>query len=86
MCARLDPAQSYRGIDIGTNKLTAQQQCNIPHHLIDVFDPFAPAPSTPPSYIPSAVRFAQQAKEVTEVWTQLRTNAFSSHFLVLPFF
>lgn len=30
----------YRGMDIGTEKPSAAMQCKIPHHLIDVVDPW----------------------------------------------
>ncbi len=33
-----DSMQLYRGMDIGTAKLTAQEQQGIPHHLLDVWD------------------------------------------------
>jgi tRNA dimethylallyltransferase len=47
--ARQDPAwelvsadsmQVYRGMDIGTAKPTAAEQAEVPHHLIDVLDPW----------------------------------------------
>lgn len=34
-----DSMQVYRGFDIGTDKLRPEQRENIPHHLLDVFDP-----------------------------------------------
>jgi tRNA dimethylallyltransferase len=34
-----DSMQVYRGFDIGTDKLLPEQQENIPHHLLDIFDP-----------------------------------------------
>ncbi len=34
-----DSRQIYRGLDIGTDKPTPQQQALAPHHLIDVVDP-----------------------------------------------
>lgn len=33
-----DSMQLYRGMDIGTAKLTASEQQGIPHHLLDVWD------------------------------------------------
>jgi tRNA dimethylallyltransferase len=36
-----DAMQFYRGLDIGTAKVTAIQQQNIPHHLIDILEPNA---------------------------------------------
>jgi tRNA dimethylallyltransferase len=34
-----DSRQFYRGMDIGTAKATAEEQAQVPHHLIDVVDP-----------------------------------------------
>lgn len=34
-----DSTAVYRGFDIGTDKVPLDQQCGIPHHLIDVVDP-----------------------------------------------
>lgn len=34
-----DSMQVYRGMDIGTAKITAQQMQGIPHHLIDILSP-----------------------------------------------
>ena len=34
-----DSMQVYRGFDIGTGKITAEEQKGIPHHLLDVADP-----------------------------------------------
>jgi tRNA dimethylallyltransferase len=36
----LDSMTVYRGMDIGTAKPTAQERARIPHHLIDVLDPW----------------------------------------------
>jgi len=33
-----DSMQLYRGMDIGTAKLSLQEQCGVPHHLLDVLD------------------------------------------------
>lgn len=33
-----DAMQLYRGMDIGTAKVSAAEQCGIPHHLLDVLD------------------------------------------------
>ncbi len=35
----LDSMAIYRGMDIGTAKPSAEQQAQIPHHLIDIVDP-----------------------------------------------
>lgn len=34
-----DAMQLYRGMDIGTGKVTAEQSAGIPHHLLDVWSP-----------------------------------------------
>lgn len=34
-----DSMQIYRGMDIGTAKVTEAEMCGIPHHMIDVADP-----------------------------------------------
>jgi tRNA dimethylallyltransferase len=36
----IDSMKVYRGLDIGTAKPTAEQRAAIPHHLIDVADPW----------------------------------------------
>ena len=37
-----DSMQVYRGMDIGTAKLTHEEMRGVPHHLIDIVDPTAP--------------------------------------------
>ncbi|MFC7441505.1 tRNA (adenosine(37)-N6)-dimethylallyltransferase MiaA [Laceyella putida] len=37
-----DSMQVYRGMDIGTAKITPEEQSGIPHHLIDIIDPDTP--------------------------------------------
>src|SRR5262245_21280208 len=39
----LDSMTLYRGMDIGTAKPTAEERGGIPHHLIDVLDPWESA-------------------------------------------
>lgn len=34
-----DSMQVYRGMDIGSAKITADEMCGIPHHMIDILDP-----------------------------------------------
>ena len=34
-----DSTAVYRGFDIGTDKLSIEEQQGIPHHLIDIADP-----------------------------------------------
>jgi len=38
----MDSRQVYRGLDIGTGKVTSGEQGGIPHHLLDVLDPSEP--------------------------------------------
>lgn len=35
----VDSRQVYRGLDIGTEKITLAEMCGVPHHLIDIRDP-----------------------------------------------
>ena len=35
-----DSMQIYRGMDIGTAKITEGEKCGIPHHLIDIKEPY----------------------------------------------
>ena len=37
-----DSMQVYRGMDIGTAKVTKEETCGVPHHLFDVLDPKDP--------------------------------------------
>jgi tRNA dimethylallyltransferase len=39
----MDSMALYRGMDIGTAKPTAEQRARVPHHLIDVLDPWESA-------------------------------------------
>jgi len=34
-----DSRQVYRGLDIGSAKVTPEEQAMVPHHLLDVVDP-----------------------------------------------
>jgi tRNA dimethylallyltransferase len=34
-----DSRQVYRGMDIGTAKITTEEMSNVPHHLLDICDP-----------------------------------------------
>lgn len=38
-----DAMQLYRGMDIGTAKLSITERCEVPHHLLDVLEPSAEA-------------------------------------------
>ncbi|MGW4409901.1 tRNA (adenosine(37)-N6)-dimethylallyltransferase MiaA [Nonomuraea sp. NPDC004702] len=37
-CVNADSMQLYRGMDIGTAKLTPAEQRGVPHHLLDIWD------------------------------------------------
>ncbi len=37
-----DSRQIYKGMDIGTGKITAEEMKGVPHHLLDVADPKSP--------------------------------------------
>lgn len=52
-----DSMQVYRGMDIGTAKITPEQMQGVPHHLIDVCEPDEDW---------NVVRFQKMAKEVLE--------------------
>ncbi|PIN03065.1 tRNA delta(2)-isopentenylpyrophosphate transferase [Handroanthus impetiginosus] len=34
-----DKMQAYRGLDITTNKITDEESCGVPHHLLGIIDP-----------------------------------------------
>src|SRR5215831_13276269 len=38
-----DSMQLYRGMDIGTGKLTPAERAGVPHHLLDIWDVAEPA-------------------------------------------
>ncbi len=50
-----DAYQIYRGMDIGTAKITKEEMCGVPHYLVDEMDPEE-------SY--SAALFCQKAKSI----------------------
>ena len=58
-----DSAQVYRGMDIGTAKITEEEKKGIPHYLIDVCDP---------SEDYSAFRFKEMAEQAIVVEVDLR--------------
>lgn len=37
-----DSMQIYRGLDVGTAKVTTEECCGVPHHLVDILDPEMP--------------------------------------------
>lgn len=56
----MDSRQVYRGMDIGTGKVTQQECRGIPHHLLDILDPGEKG---------SAVRHAKLAGEAIDTIT-----------------
>lgn len=34
-----DPFQAYRGLDIGTDKVSLADRAQVPHHLLDILNP-----------------------------------------------
>lgn len=52
-----DSMQVYRGMDIGSAKITPDEMCGVRHHLIDVLDPSQPF---------DVVQFQKLAKEAAE--------------------
>jgi len=51
----VDACQIYRGLDVGTGKLPVEERHGIPHHLIDICDPWEAF---------SVADFVQHAREV----------------------
>lgn len=59
-----DAMQLYRGMDIGTAKLTASQRHGVPHHLLDVLEVSDPA---------SVAKFQRWARDVVlDIWARGR--------------
>lgn len=54
-CINADSMQFYRGMDIGTAKITAEEMRGVPHHLLDIMDVRDEA---------SVAVFQQQAREL----------------------
>jgi len=52
-----DSRQVYRGLDLGTGKITAREMDGVPHHLLDVIRPGEPY---------SAARFQREAYEAID--------------------
>ncbi len=57
----MDSATIYRGMDIGTAKPDAQEQAQVPHHLLDIRDP---------AQAYSAAEFAQDAAALAQAIRQ----------------
>lgn len=55
-----DAMQVYRGLDIGTAKPTSAEREAVPHHLLDVVDPYAPAPFTVNDWLSRAERALEE--------------------------
>ena len=52
-----DSRQVYKGLDIGTEKVTSEEMAGVPHHLLDVVEP---------SVVYTATDFKQDAIKATE--------------------
>ncbi len=52
-----DSRQVYRGLDIGTGKVTIQEMAGVPHHLLDV---------VPPKKVYTASEYEKDAKKAVE--------------------
>src|SRR5262245_30430175 len=64
----LDSMTLYRGMDIGTAKPSAEDRARVPHHLIDVLDPWESA---------SVARYSQWAADaVAEILGRSRRPLF----------
>jgi hypothetical protein len=55
--------QIYRRMDIGTAKATAEEQAEVPHHLIDIVD--AGEPFSASRYLEEALAVAKELSEKT---------------------
>ena len=59
-----DSVQVYRGMDIGSAKITPEEMQSVPHHMIDVLDPDEPF---------DAAAFQRMAKQTMEgIWNRGR--------------
>ncbi|HYO16434.1 MAG TPA: isopentenyl transferase family protein, partial [Thermoanaerobaculia bacterium] len=59
-----DALQVYRGFDVGTAKPSPEEQEQVPHHLIDILEPWEPY---------SAGEFARRAREaIADIWERGR--------------
>ena len=56
-----DSMQIYRRMDIGTAKATAEEQAEVPHHLIDIVD--AGEPFSASRYLEEALAVAKELSE-----------------------
>lgn len=52
-----DSMQVYKGMDIGSAKITAEEMCGVPHHLIDILEPWEEF---------NVVNFQQKCKQCME--------------------
>jgi tRNA dimethylallyltransferase len=62
----VDSALVYRGLDIGAAKPTRDEQARVPHHLIDVREPWQPY---------SAAEFARDARVAIDAHPRARPHA-----------
>ena len=62
-----DSMQLYRGMDIGTGKLTAAEQRGVPHHLLDIWDVTETASASEYQRLARAVIAGVQARGRTAI-------------------
>ena len=55
-----DSMQIYRGMDIGTAKPTAEDRLHVPHHMLDIADPYDPQPYSCAAYVQDASRIVEE--------------------------
>src|SRR3989338_3844050 len=46
-----DSRQVYKGMNVGTGKITPSEMKGVPHHMLDIADPTAPEPFTLANYL-----------------------------------
>ena len=55
-----DSMQVYQGMDIGTAKPTAEDRLHVPHHMLDIADPYDPQPYSCAAYVQDASRIVEE--------------------------
>lgn len=61
-----DSMQVYRGLDVGTNKVTAVERRSVPHHLLDVLDVPTRRNASDPATRFSAGAFVEKAAAIAD--------------------
>lgn len=65
----MDSRQVYRGLDVGTGKVTTDEQRRVPHHLIDILDPR------------EANSAGSHLRRAEQVWSGIRARGKTSFFV-----